>query len=253
MASVGTSSGGVSASTRLPKVARGAVVAAGIYTDFEESSCVLYKVRVEMDNYTWHVLRRYSLFEELWRKLSSMGILSNFNFPPKKWLGNFSEQVIESRKVALQDFINQVFEDQKALAESLSFFKPIRKLVEVFDLRTKFQAASTLARVTLDPLLEGDIENPPFYPPLPNEFLLSKLGMSDEHTALKKTVKTLKEKWHLEEAKAENARLDADPDLAQEVRVDLQNDVLNEIEEDILSVSRRRLQQLKPDYSQEAH
>lgn len=220
------------------------VVADGKYTMRVNNRTVshqLYKLRVNYNNeYHWHILRRYSYVRDLYEQLVTKNILRPFAFPPKVWLTNFDPAVLEARKAGFQQFFDQICKDHRAISMAIDFLRPVRRLTQAFDIKTKFTSID-ISKITLDPLVEGDIEEPPICGTLKNQFLLDNLGGFQEREALRATVKYLKEKWTKKEYEAEKDKIANNPSLA----VIEPEDIVNEIEEDILLASRKRLKSLK--------
>ncbi|XP_059482637.1 sorting nexin-29 [Neocloeon triangulifer] len=69
----------------------------------------VYQVYVRIKNEEWNVYRRYAQFHSLHRDLKRRHpAVKNFDFPPKKTLGNKDARFVEERRLRLQKYLRHV-------------------------------------------------------------------------------------------------------------------------------------------------
>lgn len=84
------------------------VVAHEMYTGQEDSRFTVYKLEITTAKGKFLVFRRYSEFRDFFGNISKAFPKKNFKFPPKKLLGNFAHDFLQSRQKGLHDFIQCV-------------------------------------------------------------------------------------------------------------------------------------------------
>ncbi|KAL4455088.1 hypothetical protein ABPG74_006470 [Tetrahymena malaccensis] len=83
--------------------------------DLNGKQFIGYIIQVETDQISYQISKRYSEFKSLKSELEKQPIQKDVfsEFPPKKFFGNQEPEVLESRKVALNNFIQRLVEIQR--------------------------------------------------------------------------------------------------------------------------------------------
>jgi sorting nexin-29 len=70
-----------------------------------------YQIYVKLKNEEWNVYRRFAEFYEFHKQLQrNLQEVNDFQFPPKKVINRKTSQVIEERRLKLQDYLRFVID-----------------------------------------------------------------------------------------------------------------------------------------------
>ena len=77
--------------------------------DQKSKSHHIYQIYIRIKDQEWNVYRRYSQFYSLHKSLrKKFQILNNFDFPPKKTIGNKDSKVVQERRKKLEQYLRSL-------------------------------------------------------------------------------------------------------------------------------------------------
>jgi len=101
----------------------------GAITLFDPKPYVAYQLRVEDRKRTWNVMKRYTLFIELHKKLKEKKYHFDARLPERKLWGNLNKEFIQNRRVLLQKYVDCLLWNRQIMQseELVEFLKPAKE------------------------------------------------------------------------------------------------------------------------------